>query len=279
MYDPEQMPLPANYLPQHPFFNGWMTGRDESLGPWPRTKTILRHQLAEYYGLISHMDHEIGRVLGALEENGQAENTIIVYAADHGLALGSHGLLGKQSVYEHSMGTPLVFRGKGIPAGHSSRAFVYLFDIFPTICELAGATPPDGVEGQSLAPLWRHERRSVRDTVYLAYAKYMRSVRDDRWKLIRYPHINKTQLFDLQNDPHERHDLAGDHRQARRIADMFALLEEAQHQYADTLPLTSDDPADSAIDLTGRQRKPDSHQPDWIVKKYFNLEGWNWHDD
>ncbi len=279
MYPPEKMSLPANYLPQHPFFNGWMTGRDEALAPWPRTKTIIRHQLAEYYRLITHMDQQIGRILQALKESGQAENTIIVYAADHGLAVGSHGLLGKQSVYEHSMGTPLVFKGPDIPVGKSSPAFAYLFDIFPTLCDLTGVTPPEGVEGESLAPIWWNERHRVRNTVFLAYEKYMRSIRDDRWKLIRYPHIHRTQLFDLHNDPHELHDLVNDHRQAQRVADMVVLLEQAQHDYADTLPLTSDEPVDSTIDLTGRERQPDQHQPEWIIHKYFDLDGWDWQDE
>ncbi|MCA9076260.1 MAG: sulfatase-like hydrolase/transferase [Planctomycetaceae bacterium] len=279
MYPPDEMPLPTNYLPQHPFFNGWMTGRDEALAPWPRTKTIIRHQLADYYRLISHMDQQIGRILQALNESGHAENTIIVYSADHGLAVGSHGLLGKQSVYEHSMGTPLVFKGPGIPAGKSSPAFAYLFDIFPTLCEVTGVTPPEGVEGQSLAPIWRGKSHSVRSRVFLAYENYMRSIRTDRWKLIRYPHINRTQLFDLTNDPHELTDLANDHRQAQRVANLFAQLEQAQVDYADTLPLTSENPVDAHIDLTGQERKPDQHQPAWIVKKYFDLEGWNWKDE
>ncbi len=278
-YAPDQIPLPENYLPQHPFFNGWMTGRDETLAPWPRTKTIVRHQLAEYYGLISHLDFEIGRVLQALEESGQADNTIVIYSADHGLAVGSHGLLGKQSVYEHSMRAPLIFRGAGIPPGEASDALVYLFDIFPTVCDLTGVAPPEGVDGQSLAPIWRGEQAGVRDSLFLAYEKFMRSVRDDRWKLIRYPHIHKTQLFDLENDPHELHDLAGDHRQARRIARMFALMEDWQQQLGDGLPLTAEVPESAEIDLTGRKRKPDAHQPEWIVRKYFDLDGWDWDDN
>ena len=124
-------PLPANFKPQHPFHNGWMTGRDEALASWPRTEGVVRQQLAEYYGMITHMDDQIGRILKTLEETGHADNTIIVYAADHGLAVGSHGLLGKQNLYEHSMGCPLVFSGPGIPRG-ATRALTYLYDIYPT---------------------------------------------------------------------------------------------------------------------------------------------------
>ena len=102
-YYKNRPPLPKNFMPHHPFHNGWMTGRDENLAAWPRTKEVISDQLAEYYGLITHMDEQIGRILKALEASGKADNTIIVYTADHGLAVGSHGLLGKQSVYEHSM--------------------------------------------------------------------------------------------------------------------------------------------------------------------------------
>lgn len=275
MYQPTKMPLPKNFMPQHPFFNGWMTGRDEALAPWPRTPTIIQHQLAEYYGMITHMDHEIGRILKVLEESGQASNTIIVYAADHGLALGSHGLLGKQSVYEHSMGTPMVFSGPGIPAGKSSDAFAYLFDIPATLLDLANMPDVPEVEGQSLAPIWKGEKASVRDSVFLAYQNVMRSVRDDRWKIIRYPHINKTQLFDLQNDPHELNDLYDEKVNKQRVAAMMLHLKELQNKYDDKLELTSKKPASADIDLSGRKRNPDRHQPEWIVRKYFRMEGWN----
>ncbi len=269
MYDPQRVPLPKNFLPQHPFFNGWMTGRDETLAPWPRTERVIRQQLAEYYGMISHLDHEIGRVLAALHKSGQDQNTLIVYSADHGLALGSHGLLGKQNLYEHSMGTPLIFHGLDVPPGKSSDALAYLFDIFPTLCDITGVEPPEGVEGKSLAPIWRGEKRAVRDSVYTAFSNVMRAVRDDRWKLIRYPHINKSQLFDLKNDPDEIHNLADDPAQADRVADMLRLLRKWQVDMDDPTPLTSAKPQSAEIDLTGRPRTPDAHQPDWIVKKYF----------
>jgi len=284
MYPPDEMPLPPNFLPQHPFFNGWMTGRDEALAPWPRTKTIVRHQLAEYYRLITDMDRQIGRILKALEDSDHAENTIIVYSADHGLALGSHGLLGKQSVYEHSMKSPLVFRGTqnnsgtDIPVGESD-AFVYLYDIPTTILSLTG-TPADGeLAGQDLSLIWTEQAQSVRNEVVLAYEKYMRSIRVGDWKLIRYTHINKTQLFNLADDPHEMRDLSGDPQQASRIKDLTDRLRAAQQYYGDTQPLTSEDPESTEIDLTGRERKPDKHQPEWIVKKYFDLDGWDWQDE
>ena len=91
--------------------------RDEQLAAWPRTAGEVRDQLAEYYGMMTHLDEQIGRILAALERTGKAGNTYIIYAGDHGLALGSHGLLGKQNLYEHSMKTPLIVKGPGAPRG------------------------------------------------------------------------------------------------------------------------------------------------------------------
>jgi len=100
----------------------------------------------------------------------------------------------------------------------------------------------------------------------------MRAVRDDRWKLIRYPQINKTQLFDLKQDPHELQDLSQNPGQKERVQKMLAQLKNWQKKTDDKQPLTSDHPKPETIDLTGRKRKPDQHQPRWIVEKYFDSE-------
>ena len=124
-----------------------------------------------------------------------------MYAADNGLALGSHGLLGKQSVYEHSMHVPLIVAGRGIPSGESTDAFTYLLDLFPTLCDVLGIQPPDDLDGASLRPLWEGKQERVRDSVFLPFLDIQRAVRDERWKLICYPKIGYMQLFDLQADP------------------------------------------------------------------------------
>ena len=115
MYESNQPPLPPNFKPQHPFHNGWMVGRDEALAAWPRTPEVIRAQLGEYYGMISHLDQQVGRILKALNSTGHADNTIVIFTSDHGLAVGSHGLLGKQNLYDHSMHSPLIVTGPGIP--------------------------------------------------------------------------------------------------------------------------------------------------------------------
>jgi len=270
MYSAErvELPLPRNFMPQHPFHNGWMVGRDEALAAWPRTREVIRNQLGEYYGMISHLDEQVGRVLAALKASGHAENTIVVYTADHGLAVGSHGLLGKQNLYEHSMGTPMVITGPGIPRG-SSNALVYLFDLFPTLCSWSGAAVPEKVEGRSLAGVITGAEPFVRETLFTAYENKMRAVRDSRYKLIRYPQINHTQLFDLDQDPDELKNLAGESGQAERVQRMMKLLEGWQRRTADQTPHTSKNPKPMEIDLSGRKRKPDRHQPKWIIEKYF----------
>ena len=270
MYYKNRPPLPKNFLPQHPFDNGHCTGgRDENLAAWPRRPEVIRDQLCEYYGLITHMDEQIGRILAALDETGHAGSTLVIFASDQGLAVGSHGLLGKQSVYEHSMRSPLVFRGPGVPEDAESEAFSYLFDIFPTVCDVLGVDVPEGVEGSSLAPIWRREKSRVRDSVFLPFRDIQRAVRDERWKLIRYPEIDYTQLFDLREDPHETRNLAADPQHQATVERLLGLMKRWQARVGDTLALATDKPKPKEIDLTGRERKPDKWQPAWIRKKYF----------
>jgi arylsulfatase A-like enzyme len=263
-------PLPPNFLPQLPFDNGMMKGgRDENLGAWPRTESMIRDQLAEYYGLITHMDEHIGRILKALRNSGRADKTIVIFAADNGLALGSHGLLGKQSVFEHSMRTPLVIAGPGIPKGKSTTAFTYLLDIFPTLCDVLALTPPSGMEGQSLRPLWEGKQERIRDSIFLPFLDIQRAVRDERWKLIAYPKIGHLQLFDLQTDPHEMTNLIQHSELAPQVERLRGMMQQWQEKVGDTVPFPADNKSPQPIDLTGKPRKPDQWQPEWIVKKYF----------
>ena len=269
-YYEHRPPLPGNFLPQHPFDCGFLGVRDENLAPWPRTEDVVSDQLAEYYGLITHLDQQVGRILAALEASGRADDTVIVYAADHGLAMGSHGLLGKQNLYEHSTRAPLIVCGAGIPAGGSSAALVYLHDLYPTLLDLAGVALPERVSASDLAPLWRGERVAVRDTLFTAMAKSARAVRDGRYKLIRYPQVDHLQLFDLAEDPLELENLAQDPEQAERIASLRRELEAWQARVGDDLPWTAQKIRPLEIDRTGAARKPDRWQPAWIRAKYFD---------
>jgi arylsulfatase A-like enzyme len=270
MYYRSLPPLPVNFLPQLPFDNGMVKDlRDENLAAWPRTEKIIRDQLAEYYGLITHLDEQIARVLAALQKSGEADNTLIVFTADNGLALGSHGLLGKQNVYEHSMRTPLIIAGPNVPRGKTTRAFTYLYDLFPTICDVLGVAAPADLAGHSLRPLWEGKQQQVRDSVFLPFIDLQRSVRDERWKLIAYPKIGHLQLFDLRTDPHETNNLIDRPDTAQHRTRLLALMKEWQTKVGDQLVVPTENKPYEKIDLTGYPRKPDPWQPNWIIEKYF----------
>lgn len=255
LYERDKIPLPENYLPHHSFDNGDLLIRDEKLAPWPRTEAVVRKHLHDYYGCISSIDHHIGRILAALAELGELDNTIIIFTSDHGLAIGSHGLFGKQNLYEHGMKPPLLMAGPGIPQGKSG-ALVYLFDILPMAVDLAGGKIPAGVEGKSLKPVLEGKEKGVRDAVFLAYKDVQRAVRQGDWKLIRYPQVNVTQLFDLSQDPHERKNLAEDPKQAAKVRQMTELLRRLQMEYGDRAPLEVAAPRPAAVDLLFFRNQP-----------------------
>jgi len=245
MYRPADIPLPAAFLPWHPFDNGAMTGRDEKTVGWPRTRENVTGKLARYYASISYLDAQVGRLVDALRQSGQMENTVFIVAGDNGLSLGEHGLIGKQNLYEFGgMHVPLVFASSSIPKGETN-ALVYLMDVFPTVCELAGVPKPARVEGKSLAPIMHGDVPRVREYLFTVFGEVQRAIRDERWKVIRYPEIDKTQLFDLQSDGHEMTDLAGQPDQAGRIAELLAQMKKAQQEAGDALPLSAPNPKPS----------------------------------
>ena len=241
-YNAHLPPLPANYLPQHPFDNGEMLVRDEHLEYWPRKPEAIRQHLADYYACITFMDAQIGRILAALKESGQDANTIIVFSSDQGLAIGSHGLMGKQNLYEDSVRVPLIVAGPGISADKRADAFVYLLDVFPTLGELASVKGSAGSEGISFVPVLTGAAQKSRDGVFSAYRNVQRAVRDERWKFIRYPQIATSQLFDLQADPDEKNDLAAKPEFAEKLKEMQVLLEKRQKEFGDVCPFTAATP-------------------------------------
>ncbi|MFM7128307.1 MAG: sulfatase-like hydrolase/transferase, partial [bacterium] len=117
--DTSKIQLPANFLPEHPFDNGELKVRDEMLAPHPRPVDVMKKQWHEYYATQLGLDFHLGRIIDQLKANGQLENTLIVFSADQGIAMGSHGLLGKQNLYDHSMKSPLILAGPGIRQGKS----------------------------------------------------------------------------------------------------------------------------------------------------------------
>ena len=204
-------PLPPQWQPQqwprHPaiahfrhFFH-----EDE-----PFTEAELRNLGAAYYAACSHLDAQIGRVLGALAGLGLTDDTRVMYTSDHGESLGARGLTGKFTLYDESAAVPLILAGPDVPAGCSVATPASLVDCYPTVVSAVGGTPAAGLPG---ADLWQvagaapHSRTvfSEYHAIGSASASYM--LRDARHKYVYYVD-GPPQLFDLQADPDERHDLA-----------------------------------------------------------------------
>lgn len=232
-YDPAAIPLPGNFLPEHPFDHGNAGGRDEQMLPLPRIALEVKREIAAYYALISNLDEQVGRIMAALRATGQDRNTLIIFTSDHGLAMGSHGLMGKQNMYDHTIGVPLIMAGPGIPVNQRLPTQTYLRDLYPTVCDLAGIAIPETVEGRSLAPVLAGRTREIHPEIYAYWhqSKYdatlpiQRMVRTDRWKLIYYSHLNRYQLFDLVDDPLELRDVSAKPGNEPVMADLRRKLE------------------------------------------------------
>ncbi len=185
----------------------------------------LHRARAAYYALITHIDHQIGRFLQYLGEFGLADNTIVVFNSDHGDLLGDHNLFRKSLPYEGSARVPLIVyapKAAGIALAASSvvRAPVELRDIMPTILDAAGVDIPASVEGKSLLPLARGESPSWREYVHGEHTLRGQSVHyltDGREKYAWFSGSGREQLFDLDADPQELHDLAADAAAASRV--------------------------------------------------------------
>ena len=210
MYKDEEMKLPASFLPEHPFDNGMLKIRDEKLAKFPRTEEVIRKHRADYYATITHTDAQIGRILDALEESGKADNTIVVFTADNGIAIGRHGLMGKQNVYDHGVHVPMIVSGPGIPKDQRRDQLCYIYDINPTLCELAGLEIPKTVQYKSLGDVIKNPQSDHREYLSFGFMSWQRAVQNSRYKLIEYCVEGKrhTQLFDLSKDPNEMKNLA-----------------------------------------------------------------------
>lgn len=209
-YSPQAIPLPPNFAEAHPFDNGELVIRDEKLLPTPRQPDAVRGMLAEYYRYVSYLDSQIGRILDALDASPWANNTIVVFSSDSGVARGSHGLIGKQNLYEHSLRVPLIISGPGIPKGARTDAMCYLYDVFPTLGAACGVPAPPASQGRDLSMVFQDPAFQGRELLYFSYKEFQLAVRDKKWKLIFYPKIDVTQLFDLEADPEETNDVAGE---------------------------------------------------------------------
>jgi arylsulfatase A-like enzyme len=203
-----------------------MVHRDEHLASYPRDEKEIKRHIAEYFAMITHLDFEIGRLLDALKESGEEDNTIIVFTGDNGLAVGQHGWLGKEDIYEHGVRIPLIMAGPGIAKGKRNDAYVYLYDIFPTLCEKVGIDIPSSVDGKSFAELLDGEHgEKFRDELYLIFDNFVRGVKDENYKLIEYRNGDNmedkwTFLYDINNDPWETKNLANNENYKDKVNEM-----------------------------------------------------------
>jgi arylsulfatase A-like enzyme len=205
-------------------------GKGQFLPPFDLT--LWPKVIGEYYAQVSSFDREIGRMLDALESNGQLKNTIIILSSDNGLALTDHGLMHKSSLYEHDIKLPMLISGPGIPENKRSDAFVYVSDMFPTMCELTGIPIPSSVQMKSFRPSILDPQKPNRKSMYFIYSEEMRAFRDEQYKIILY-HNHRVQLYDLKADPQEVHDLSNDPAHAERLKNMIVQAAEAGKAWED----------------------------------------------
>jgi arylsulfatase A-like enzyme len=263
--NPKQPELPLNYLPAHPFFHGHPGLRDEEKvsGVWKnRDEQTIRNELGREYACVENIDNQLGKVLKKLDEMGELDNTYVIYTADHGIAVGRHGLMGKQNLYEHTWRVPFIVKGPGIKPNTRVEGNVYLLDIFPTLCDLAGIDISETVDGQSFKSVLTGEKETIRDVMYGVYCggtkPGIRCVKKGDWKLIKWDvmdgTIQKTQLFNLAQNPYElleehhskevealvgntpdenQVNLADDPKYADKLKEMEALLLQQMEYYDD----------------------------------------------
>lgn len=239
-YRSDNISLPPNFMPKHPFDNGELDIRDETLLPFPRTKEAVKTEIAKYYSMVSEVDYQIGRVLEALKKSGKDKNTIIVFAGDNGLAVGQHGLMGKQNPYEHSIRVPLIFTGPGIPKNKQVDKYVYLNDIYPTLCELTETAIPKTVEGKSMVQAFKSDSFKGRNKMFFAYLNLQRAVVEDGFKLVLY-NVNgqsHTQLFNLNEDHFELNNLAKNNKFQSRVTAMRSSLNSTMKELNDFCDIT-----------------------------------------
>ena len=274
----QQPPLPAAWLPRHPFDNTDMNVRDEKAvsGVWRRRdEATIRNELGREFACSENIDIQVGRVLDRLRAIGELDNTWIIYTADHGIAIGRHGLQGKQNLYEHTWRVPLIVAGPGVKPGSRGPGNVYLADLLVTLCEIAGVEPPATNQGRSFLPVLTGDQSVIREVIYGVYSggakPGIRGIRRGNWKLVKYESPAGglvTQLFDLGANPEEflaeHHDptvtaisqaepaphqrnLAADPDHADTLREMEALLLAEMRRRDDPYRFSDQPPADGSL--------------------------------
>ncbi|NJB81782.1 sulfatase-like hydrolase/transferase [Wenyingzhuangia aestuarii] len=243
LYDVNKISVPESFIPEYPYRKSIGNDnnlRDEALAPFPRTEYAIKTHTKEYYASITHADAQIGLILEALEKSGKLDNTYIIFTADHGLAMGRHGLLGKQNLFDHSIRPPMVVLGPDIPKDKRVNTEVYLQDAMATALDIAEVEKPNYIEFNSFLDIARGTKKeSNYKEIYGAYLDVQRMIRKDGYKLLVYPKIEKVLLFDMNNDPEEMQDLASNPEQKERVQQLFKDLLQLQKDMNDPLDISA----------------------------------------
>ena len=242
MYITEDLSIPESFQPLYPQYKEIANDpflRDAGIAPFPRTEYATQVHKKEYYASITHIDVTIGKILDALEKSGKADNTYIIYTSDHGLAVGEHGLFGKQNMYDHSMKAPFIVIGPGLQGGRTVNENIYVQDAMATALELAGYEKNNAVFFNSVLSLAKGDSNQTSyPAIYGSYMDVQRMIKKDDYKLILYPDVPIAKLFDLTNDPNEMNNLADNHDQKERVKNLFNELTKLQNDLGDPLDLT-----------------------------------------
>ena len=249
LYPPENMKVPESMLPEYPEDDEIGIGhqsRDASITAFPRTPEAVQLHRSEYYALITHMDEQIGKILDALDASGKADNTYIFFTADHGLAVGEHGMMGKQNMYDHSMRPPFIVAGPGVKPGSKNDTPIYLQDVMPTTLELGGAVAQRPVAFKSIVPLMQGKPVPHYDAIYGGFSSIskdkkiqyeQRMVAEGDYSLILYPLLGSVKLFNTRKDPNQIRNLAGNPENKAQVKSMMATLRKLQKEQGDPMDI------------------------------------------
>ncbi len=228
-----ELPMPLLYArehrPKHPYIEDYR--RNFCYDDYFESEADVKKALSGYFGLVSYLDENVGKVLDALADAGLAEDTVVMYTSDHGDNLGARGLWGKSTMYEQIAGVPMILAGPDVPRGKRVDTPVSHVDAMPTILEAAGEKQPAGYPGISLRAI--AEGATPARTVLSEYHGMGSStgafaIRAGKWKYVHYAKY-PPQLFDLENDPDEINDLAADPRHAAALEEcrkkLYAMLD------------------------------------------------------
>ncbi|EDM25915.1 choline sulfatase [Lentisphaera araneosa HTCC2155] len=259
MYPLDSIEVPKSYLSNYPYDEEMGCNpvglRDERLMPSPRTEFAVKVHRQEYFALATHMDREIGRIFDALEKSGMKDNTYVIFTADHGLSVGHHGLVGKQNMYDHSMQVPFFIAGPGIKAEQEFNIPIYLQDAMATTLDLAKIAKPKHVQFNSVMPLIEGTKKVQYAPIYGKYTHTQRMIQDGDFKLIVYPTIKVSRLYNTAKDPLEMKDLAKNPEYAAKIQELTGKLKKLMKDMNDDMDLDNPKPVKNNKKKKSKKKK------------------------